>query len=84
MSHRAASPRGFRPVDVLQSVLTLHRPDVTATAGLTGGAVGMGLLLALGLGGGVFLVTAKPVFALGAAAAGLLLGSQLHSETATA
>ncbi len=56
----------------------------TMTAGLSGGAVAMSALLAVGLGGGVLLVTAKPLYAIGAAAAGLFIGSRLHSETETA
>lgn len=72
-SQRAAVSRGSRTADAQAA---------TATAGLTGGSIAMGAMLAFGLGAGVFLATAKPLYALGAAAGGLFIGSALHSETA--
>ena len=43
---------------------------------------GIAVLTAIGLGVGTFLVTAKPSYGAIGAVAGLLIGSQLHSESA--
>lgn len=52
--------------------------------GVSGGTVAMAGAVAFVLGGGVLLVTAKPMHAGIAALAGLLIGARLHSETETA
>lgn len=54
--------------------------DVVRT-GMSGGAVGMAVLAGVALGGMVFLVTAKPLYAGIALLGGLFVGSRLGSET---